>query len=99
MWYVYSRRGCESLEDSDSFEEEDDDAKFQEVGDDAIKKPVSVDAHGIPYGRMKSCLEDDVKLYARALDPTGSWESVPPSEKEYFFKRLYAGMYFFFCKE
>lgn len=90
--YERRRSGYETLEDSDSSEEEDGAHKIQEVGDDLIKKPVSVDEHGYPYGRMKSCLEDDVKLYAKELDPTGSWESVPRGEKERFFKRLYAGM-------
>ena len=98
LCYEYRRSGYETMEDSDSSEGEDGANKIQEVGDDSIKKPVSVDAQGYPYGRMKSCLEDDVKLYAKELDPTGSWKSVPPGEKERFFKRLYAGMYLFFSR-
>ena len=45
---------------------------------------------------MKRSLEDDVKLFAKDLDPTVSWEQQPSSEKARFFKRLYAGMGFFF---
>lgn len=62
--------------------------------DEAIKKPVSVDANGYPYGIMKSCLEDDVKLLAKDLDPTVGWDLQPPSERERFYRRLYAGIGF-----
>lgn len=103
-WYEYSRGGYETPSDDDSSEEEEgaDDVRhrrFREVGDESIKKPVSVDAHGYPYGIMKTCLEDDVKLFAKDLDPTVSWESQPPNEKARFFKRLYAGMGSFFSRK
>lgn len=54
------------------------------MGDDAIEKPVSVDANGYPYEIMKSCLEDDMKLFAKDLDPTASWEAQPPNKRERF---------------
>lgn len=102
---MYSR-GCgyETPEEDDNSEEEEDDGpleaismqqRFHRVGDDAIKKPVSVDSNGFPYGIMKTCLEDDVKLFAKDLDPTLSWEMQPLSEKERFFKRLYASIFVF----
>lgn len=92
LWYEYSRGGYETLSDDDNSSEAEEGAdKFQEVGDD-MKKPVSLDAHGYPYGRMKNCLEDDVKLLAKELDVTASWEAQPPKDKERFFQRLYAGM-------
>lgn len=80
------------MSDDDSSKEEEGPEKFLKVGDDGMKKPVSVDAHGIPYGRMKNHLEDDVKLYAKHLDVTASWDAQPPHNKARFFSRLYAGM-------
>jgi len=84
------------LSADDSSEEEEGADRFQKVGDDGMKKPISVDAHGFPYGRMKNHLEDDVKLFAKQLDVTASWEAQPPNDKARFFSRLYAGMAFIF---
>ena len=103
-WCEYSRGGSESPDDDDSSEDDDDDCddvgrRFQQVGDDAIKKPVSVDADGYPYGIMKRTLEDDVKLFAKGLDPTVSWEQQPSSEKAAVFPSDSMQVWLFFPHE
>jgi len=89
----------EDEEDESEQEEENGDAgpssrsrKHRGEKHDGFKKPVLVDSNGIPYGIMKTCLADDVKLLAKDLDPTVGWDSQPGSEKKRFFARLYAGI-------
>lgn len=36
------------------------------------KKPVTLDPNGYPYGSMREVLSDDIKRYAKDLDPTTS---------------------------
>jgi len=57
-----------------------------------MKKPVTLDLNGLPWGSMKECLGDDVKKYAKNLDPTCNWESQPSPHREQLFRRLYRGI-------
>lgn len=70
--------------------------RVRDEEDSGMRKPVLVDAKGIPYGSMKKALEDDIKLFARELDPRYSWEAQSQQVKDRFFKRVYAGVPFFF---
>lgn len=56
-----------------------------------MKKPVTLNLNGIPWGSMKECLANDIKKYAKSLDPTCNWESHPSPQQEQLFKRLYKG--------
>lgn len=56
-----------------------------------MKKPVTLDLNGLPWGSMKECLGDDIKKYAKNLDPTCNWESQPSPQREQLFRRLYKG--------
>lgn len=42
-----------------------------------MKKLVTLDINGLPWGNMKECLSDDIKKYAKNLDPLGNWELQP----------------------
>jgi hypothetical protein len=96
MYFKLCSRGYNTHDEED--EVGDDDSPFarhlqsQKKGDEGIRKPVSVDGKGYPYGIMKTCLEDDVKLFAKDLDPTTSWEGQSAQDRRRFFKRLYSGM-------
>jgi len=57
-----------------------------------MKKPVTLDLSGLPWGSMKECLGDDIKKYAKNLDPTCNWETQPSPHREQLFWRLYKGM-------
>lgn len=57
-----------------------------------MKKPVTLDLNGLSWGSMKECLADDIKNYAKNLDPTCNWESQPSPQREQLFRRLYKGM-------
>jgi hypothetical protein len=59
---------------------------------DDMKKPVFVDAKGIPYGSMQKVLHRDVQLMAKDFDPRHNWEGQTRQAKERFFQRVYAGM-------
>lgn len=57
-----------------------------------MKKPVTLDLNGLSWGSMKVCLGDDIKKYAKNLDPTYNWESQPSPQRDQLFRRLYKGM-------
>lgn len=56
-----------------------------------MKKHVELDAQGQPFGSMKAVLCNDIKKYAKDLDPTTGWEGQPRHERKRLFKRLYTG--------
>ena len=76
---MYSR-GYDTPEDEEAEEEDTDNGnsptglcqRLHQRGQEVIKKRVSIDANGFPYGIMKTFLEDDVKLLTKNLDPTAS---------------------------
>ena len=58
-----------------------------------MKKHVELDAQGQPFGPMKEVLCNDIKKYAKDLDPTTGWEGQPRSDRKRLLQRLYAGEY------
>jgi len=61
-------------------------------GDASMKKPITLDENRSPYSKMKLCLADDVKVYAKDLDPKTSWKCQPTWERQPLFECLYASM-------
>lgn len=57
-----------------------------------MKKPIEVDGDGQPFGSMKEALSNDVKKYAKDLDPRVGWEKQPQSLRKNLLRRLYTGM-------
>lgn len=61
-------------DDTDGDEENSDDSGTHSVPvereprERIMKKPVTLDVNGVPWGNMKECLADDVKKYAKSLD-------------------------------
>ena len=56
-----------------------------------MKKHMELDAQNQPFGPMKVVLYNDIKKYAKDLDPTTGWEGQPRHEEKRLFKRLYIG--------
>jgi hypothetical protein len=90
--------GASAEEDAD-YDSDNSDDPFQvdpahrNPRERVMKKPVTLDINGIPWGNMKECLADDIKKYAKNLDPTANWESQPGPLKTSLFKRMYKGKY------
>lgn len=59
-----------------------------------MKKPVTLDVNSLPWGNMKDYLANNIKKYAKSLDPTANWESQPNALRSKLFKQLYKGMLF-----
>lgn len=104
LFFILCSHAYGIIEDEDDKDEDDTDEEdpisepihsCRSDKDALMKKPVTLDHNGIPYGKMKSSLANDVKLYAKDLDPTTSWERQPTWEKQCLFERLYAGMYMY----
>lgn len=55
------------------------------------KELVLVDKRGVPHGKNVQYLQDDMRSFAKALNPCYSWADMPLDEKQLFFERLYAG--------
>ena len=72
--------GVSAKEDAD-YDSDDSDDPFQadpthyNPQERVMKKPVTLDINGLSWGNMKECLADDIKKYAKNLDPTANWES------------------------
>ena len=58
-----------------------------------MKKPVEIDRQGEPFGPMKAPFSNDIKKYARDLDPRFGWEGQPKKDRRRLFRRLYSGLY------
>lgn len=84
-------------DDTDGDEENSDDSGTHSVPvereprERIMKKPVTLDVNGVPWGNMKECLADDVKKYAKSLDATANWESQTSAARSQLFKRMYKG--------
>lgn len=74
----------------DDFQKRTPPRRKADKGDD--RKPVKLDENGRPYGRMMPVLEEDIKRFAKDLDPTTSWEAQPPKQKKRFWTRVNHGM-------
>lgn len=90
------RHGPTEQEDDDSDDSQEQDPQpsrkvHGRLSEEDDKRAVKLDVLGYPNGRMMPVLADDVKRYAKLLDPTTSWEGQPSAEKKLFFKRLYRG--------
>ncbi len=57
----------------------------------SMKKPVELDKNGEPFGAMKVPFANDIKKYARDLDPRMGWEGQPIQDRRRLFRRLYSG--------
>ena len=55
------------------------------------KQVVRVDKQGKPYGKEAGYLAEDVKAFAKGLNPCYGWADQPLDEKQRFFARVYAG--------
>jgi hypothetical protein len=67
--------------------------KHRKGGVTAMKKPIEVDSDGQPFGSMKEAFSNDVKKYAKDLDPRVGWDKQPRRLRLNFFKRVYTGMH------
>lgn len=56
-----------------------------------MKKPVQLDPHEEPFGAMKTPFSNDIKKYARDLDPRKGWEGQPVHKRRRLFTRVYTG--------
>ena len=52
---------------------------------------MEVDKCGHLYGKAIAHLIEDVKSFAKGLNPCYGWNDQPTDEKDRFFERLYAG--------
>jgi hypothetical protein len=56
------------------------------------KQIVMVDKRGKPYGTGADYLAEEVKKFAKSLNPLYGWGDQPLAEKQRFYDRIYAGM-------
>lgn len=92
-----------SSKDSETDDDEGDTVLLQEerILPKAEKRPlmkgkerkqiVMVDKRGKPYGKEAAYLANDVKAFAKGLNPAYGWANQPMAEKQRFFDRIYAG--------
>ena len=57
-----------------------------------MKKPIEVDSDGQPFGSMKEAFSNNVKKYAKDLDPRVGWDKQIQRLRQNFFKREDPGM-------
>ena len=56
----------------------------------AWKQYVEVDKRKYPYGKAIAYLIEDMKSFAKGLNPCYGWNDQPMDEKDCFFEHLYA---------
>ena len=93
-------------EDEDEDEQDEEDAGDDSTEDEAApprlrramesqrvqeKKPLTVDAKGIPYGALVKAFEEDLRLIGKDLDPCTNFPNQQEHVQSRFFKRVYAG--------
>ena len=57
------------------------------------KKPLIVDAKGIPYGALVKVFKEDLHLIGKDLDPCTNFPNQLEQVRERFFKRVYGGQH------
>jgi hypothetical protein len=55
------------------------------------KQIAVVDKRGMPYGNAATYLSEDIKKFAKGLNPIYGWGDQPLEEKQRFFDRIAAG--------
>ena len=65
--------------------------KWKEGSTTVMKKPIELDEDGQAYGSMKNAFSNDIKKYARDLDPRKHWEGQLAYDRRRLFSRIYTG--------
>ena len=65
--------------------------KWKKGSTTVVKKPIELDEDGQAYGSIKNAFSNDIKKYARDLDPRKGWEGQPAYDRRRLFSRIYTG--------
>ena len=95
----------EEANDTEESETEDDDSaeeaareetppqrgSARQMKREAVKKVLTVDEKGLPYGIFQKAYEEDLRLIAKDLDPNYNFKEQSQAMRVRFFNRLAAG--------
>lgn len=101
-YHTHSEYEEEEDNDEESEEDEENDTSDEQEAPPGLrramerdrvqgKKPLTVDAKGIPYGALVKAFEEDLRLIGKDLDPCTNFPNQKEHVQDRFFKRVYAG--------